>query len=557
MIPNPFWIVPILKPFTDAEQVRELAVKNGLNEAVLLRGAWVFVAQVIDDYGSMDLRDDEALGLAEDFDTNRAFQRDPQTLLPYTSPRARTWKRLQMIVEDAKVETTREFVHALQPLLDGFLSHVEHRFENMSLATGSPANSKQAALNEIALERLIMLSERADKFVQYEEPPGTQKNWAYLLAHRFPAYKACFLHRMRSVNAPRELVTAAARKQKFDSLESAFQNRPTRGPDPLTTFFEGPPSDGSEYEPFYRAVVRPAEEAAKDELHQQLLGRPFDILRSDASGCVALRSPALISLMKGELSDGLPKPLRVLRVLHPGEPPWYTYGVYIERPGTISDYSCWLIFDRIGSTYEGFAGDERKAVEAYLSENSARLDIRDVTIERQHFLRYFEERHPDRSYLAEIEKQRDAFAGRVLEYLTLEYYRANGYPESEISFKDGKLLGDREIDVLAINQAKREAIVVECTLDCFKPDTNRRDIESKIAAIRAKFPTYTVHGACVTTWASLWRRAQEDGLGMIITMQRASLDLHILEDHILPKIPPRLRPMHLRKMYERTGRPGY
>lgn len=277
----------------------------------------------------------------------------------------------------------------------------------------------------------------------------------------------------------------------------------------------------------------------------------------------------LNSLLVGEVMErrghGMGKKLQVIRFKHPGESrgeaPWFSYGILMERHGTISDFSGWLVFTEVGGDYAGLGGTEYFLVESMLRTLRDSVAVRESIIGVKELRNYFmaklheqADETPPHSFsqtdyvrfrVDDLERTNSGLIGRTIEFLAKLYFEESGL-QTSIYFRDSSVLPrDQEIDVLAIDKKSKTLVMVECStnLPIQRIDDFISELNSKAEALMksVRFSGFRhVRKVFVTTrrtFESL--RDKEDIIGRL---RSAEIRLLTVEEDIIP---------HLRRDYRR------
>lgn len=309
----------------------------------------------------------------------------------------------------------------------------------------------------------------------------------------------------------------------------------------------------------------------QEELDERFYWYPTELIDS-ASSKIYTGAATLASLVVGEATlrwrAGVREPLHVIRFRHPGHPPWFSYALLMQRWGTLSDFSGWLVFSDVGGDYAGLGGSQYAEVEDTLDRLGRRVDVVEHLI-AEDGLEEFIEWKTDRSLRKPFHHvgKREAVAyaakargqllghtrGRLLEFLTAERFRRS-LAETRLRYRHRPTLGNREIDVLA-RQGDRITIL-ECSLAI-----PMRDLEAFVDELATKRSLVTQdprHKGCSVSVAFVTTEAALDGLRhdtkLRDALAQAGIELWTLEQHILPGLPKALNSGDLQAMF-RAERP--
>jgi hypothetical protein len=149
----------------------------------------------------------------------------------------------------------------------------------------------------------------------------------------------------------------------------------------------------------------------------------------------------------------------------------------MERYGTISDFSGWLIFTDVGGQYNGLGGNEWKHTENALQDYRKDVMVTELEISIKSLREFFlykikKEVSPLGSVsptdllrfrVDDLERLMTLSRSRILEFLTKLHFEQR-FEDVKINFDDISILPRRrEIDVLAISRSKGLAVVAECS----------------------------------------------------------------------------------------------
>ena len=268
--------------------------------------------------------------------------------------------------------------------------------------------------------------------------------------------------------------------------------------------------------------------------------------------------------------------MRVIRFKHPDIEDWYSYAMLMERAGTTSDNSGWLVFLEVGGDYAGQGGLEYYHTESMLKQLKKWVEVSEFEINLSSFWKFYRDKinravkNPlgsvsdtelMRFRLNEFERLSPHIRGRLLEFITKSFYEVypqvplhEDYPEVHLRFKDPSVMRDnKEIDVLAIRRNARELVVAECKTSIpveqlddligrinFKTECVRRSSHFRnFECIRKVFVTTLKGVADLRSFDAVIQRLRE-----------ASIELLVLEQDILPRLPHRFKQEELQGIFQ-------
>ncbi|MFH1471765.1 MAG: hypothetical protein ABIF85_02610 [Nanoarchaeota archaeon] len=227
---------------------------------------------------------------------------------------------------------------------------------------------------------------------------------------------------------------------------------------------------------FFRTVKEPALNQI-EELDYVLYWYPIDIL--DTLKIYSFNGvPAFISTLLGVLRframKGIKEKTTICRFIHPDKSVKgndYSYGVLIQVYGSlgISDSSGWILSYDCCTDYSGNGGIEHELAERIIKENTAHIEIRELVVTKEAFLKYLADTSisTNKGSFYELEKKtQQSFEssilseakGLIMELIT--YYTLS----KENSSVDWDLKDHGEqLDIKATTE--KEVVLIECKLD--------------------------------------------------------------------------------------------
>ncbi len=213
-------------------------------------------------------------------------------------------------------------------------------------------------------------------------------------------------------------------------------------------------------------------------LHKQLdchfLWGSVSVLDSH-KGMVFSGVPAFVTLLLGSVDlrrrSGDEEPVLARTFKHPVDVEKghsdYSYAIYVEAYGTISDYSGWLVFLDCAGDYSGFAGSLYQMANRHINslKELGTLDHNEVTISRKAFERYLKMHHvgfEGGTSERVIDQQKRVLAdaqGKLFERLVYESLLVGRYLNCSVDVS----IDSEQID--CIGQAETWIDVYECKVD--------------------------------------------------------------------------------------------
>ncbi len=205
--------------------------------------------------------------------------------------------------------------------------------------------------------------------------------------------------------------------------------------------------------------------------------------------------PAFTSLIIGNVeikqkyADG--EPVEVCRFVHPNEDGNdYTYGILIERYGTFSDYSGWVLFVDCCGDYSGFSGSLYMNAEEEIHKytNMGLLNVQEMKIKKEDLESYLGNEiriYREKMMREKLERKKNeilgASRGVILELLSYYVLSESG---KNPRWKEN-LRGD-ETDLIV--DEKEYVRIIEC-----KNNINNINIEKAIRKLKKRAETYETH----------------------------------------------------------------
>lgn len=257
-----------------------------------------------------------------------------------------------------------------------------------------------------------------------------------------------------------------------------------------------------------------------EELDRFFLWYNFELLNSRKkifSGQTAFESVILGEIWKRKIEDPSSK-IKVRKIIHTAdrEPTMFSYAILLEKYGSLSDFSGWLIFQEVGGDYAGFGGDEYLAVEAILKTFEKNIELKQLKVSILTFKNYLQNKslafkrdilsHPfieedddvkERNsskvfYKNEFAKLKGLVGDSVglLMELLAYYWMVYQFGNENVrwAFRDG--LKNKEIDILAVDPKTNELVMIECSVSIEEPTKFIAEINEKVDLL-LKNPAYS------------------------------------------------------------------
>ena len=233
----------------------------------------------------------------------------------------------------------------------------------------------------------------------------------------------------------------------------------------------------------------------EENLQQELLWYPVQAMSGMIFNGVATFARLLVGDVRLKRALNNPDKTIIARFIHPLEYPTaenqhdYTYAIVVDAFGTIADYSGWMVFYDCCGDYSGFAGSEHQFSEMVIKQLLPNLEVKDLTMSKKELLEYlelfsgnlndeYETINVKIPVEGEIKKQKEvlrslsstatiahqntkiqAYKGYLLELLA--YYYLAEKPFIRWRYRNQKILGDDEIDIIARDE-KKALLLISC-----------------------------------------------------------------------------------------------
>ena len=547
-IQDTFWILPLFNIIRGIEEFTDYVGKEAANSRSTFRGYRLLVRRLLDSYLD-DLQGDSFLGLTEDKKTVRAFFVGlPPDKIPPTSEKANLLKNLR--TELQKIATSKDYGMLrtnLESLDRLFMSPLGKIFEiNVEVEAKLSSRIEKGMLLDYVgadflwlhaqdIDRIVPL--RSSEFEEEELADPRVSSWRKKLDYDFEGYKLglAFLWQKLLPEKSTEYVPRLRKAKTWEELSEIsngmrdilFEIDKETGQDSLLAVLFT--KKGVPEKTLFTQVIHTApapELSLHEKIEETLLWYQFDIIDS-ARSKIFTGSSTFTSLLRGEVAErrdhDIKDKLEVIRFKHPAAPgdvPTFSYGLLMERFGSISDFSGWLLFMEVGGDYAGLGGTEYYRTEQYLKVLGKYVNVTELEISlrdlRTFFLDKIKQKRKDvldtsmteteamRFKLDDLNTRMSKALGRLLEFVARSFYEEQGYDDVRIRFMDAQILPNKyEIDVLAISKLKREAVVIECStnvpidnIDDFITEIN---IKTDSLARSTLWPGFSFRKVFVTT----------------------------------------------------------
>jgi hypothetical protein len=251
----------------------------------------------------------------------------------------------------------------------------------------------------------------------------------------------------------------------------------------------------------------------EEKLQQEILWYPVQAMTGMIFNGVAAFSRLLLGDVRLKHAFDNPDKTIIARFVHPVECPTgenqhdYSFAILVDAFGSMADYSGWLVFYDCCGDYSGFAGSEYQFAESIIKKLLPNIQVIDLTISKKDLIDYLQlyssnlaDDYDTTSIKipvnGEIKKQKEilksvsataiiahqhtviqAFKGFLLELLA--YYYLAEKPLIRWRYKNQKLLGDDEIDVIARDKNKT-LFLISCMSSYEGRKIQRLDEQSKL-----------------------------------------------------------------------------
>jgi hypothetical protein len=590
-----FWILPVFQALGNLETLQnEIQERQTDKKQAPFSGLKLLLRVIFRAYLET-FEDDNFLRLTEDRSTSRAFFTGLSVnKIPPSCEKANAIKRLDEVFE--RVYSSKSF-GALKNVLDEidakFIGPLANAFQECCEVQPklNARFSKQSLLTYLAAVKLWSRAGDIERFVSLrtewggrllQDPrvakqrqtldhyfKGYKIGFSFLWKSLLPVESKAFVKQIDGAKDWEELdhVVHFAGRELLQGLEKSFGSSLF-----MTTLFVT--KCIPDKSPFNYLTSQPTviELSRHEQIDQFLLWYQHEVVDS-ASKKIFNGSSAFISLLRGEIAvraehqakDRLP----VVRFRHPGNPVMFSYGVLLERGGTISDLSGWMIFLETGGDYAGNGGDAYMMTEDTLNRFGRSVEVREMVVSRKELDEFFlakigEEYHDIEKSIGEKEeslvrsKELDVrlklAKEMLLELIAKCYYEENDL-ETILHFDDPAILtNNREIDILATDRKARRAFLIECST--YVPPFGSKDLQElvdeingKTAELKAsgKYSGYEIVRILVTSKRSINRLSRRN---QVLELFGANTILvQTLEEEMVPELRNRYRKTEIGQIF--------
>ncbi len=258
----------------------------------------------------------------------------------------------------------------------------------------------------------------------------------------------------------------------------------------------------------------PAPMLSKEEiLQQELLWYPVQAMSGMIFNGVSAFARLLVGDVKLKSSLDNPDKTIIVRFVHPlGYPTTenqhdYSYAIMVDSFGTIADYSGWLVFYDCCGDYSGFSGSEYQFAEMIIKQLTPHLEVKNVVMDKKELLEYlelfsgnfndeYETTNMKIPVNGMVKKQKEmlkglstraiishqhsliqTYKGYLLELLA--YYYLAEKPFIQWRYRNQKLIGDDEIDVVT-NDDTKTLLLISCMTNYEGKKVQKLDDQSKL-----------------------------------------------------------------------------
>ena len=578
------WIVPLVERLSNVRKFEDYAsrVSPDTDPKALLGGFKQLLRVLLLEYRS-NFDHSEFLGLKTDRITDRAvFVGQPPSKMSPTCEKANAIKNLGSLVDeisraknfDSLVTRLKAFEEHLSIPLLGVLRN------NVSKARDVPPKvTKDSLLFDCGVFYLWSVAHDSDRLAPSFSSPleslamkdpkvsSIRKSWDYF----FVGYRlglAYLWHELLPGSSGRIVKQILASKNWDDfyetwipgqrMVEEVFQSQGLKRPLGHEFRKRNSPNKSS-----FRWLLRKATEpglSPGERMDELLFWYQMEMIDS-ARSKIFSGSSTLNSLMIGEVMErkahGVDSKLQVVRFKHadalPRGAPWFSYAVLMERHGSLSDFSGWLLFMEVGGDYAGLGGSEYYLTEATLKMLRKSVEVRESSMSVQSLRQYFlgklkgqakEVPSPTfsqtdyvRFRVDDLEKANSALLGRLIEFLARQYFEEAGL-QSTIYFRDSAILPrNQEIDVLALDSKSGTAIIAECSTNL--PIQRIGDFISELASKEAalkRSERYSSYRKLAKVFVTTRRSIQNLDSKTLGRLTKARISLLTVEDDVIPRL---------------------
>ncbi len=590
-----FWILPVFQALGNLEAVRvEIQGREADKKQAPFSGLKLLLRIILREYLET-FEYDTFLRLTEDRSTRRAFFTGlPVDKIPPSSEKANAIKRLYEMFE--RVYSSKSFAdleNSLEAIDAKFITPLAMAFEECCEVHPklSAKYGKRSLLSQLAavklwsragdIERFVSLRTEWEGRMTHDHRIVTQRDtmdhyfqgykigFSFLWKSLFPIESKGFVEQIDTAKDWEELDHAVhfAGREFLEGLEKDFGSSLF-----MTTLFvtKRIPDKSS----FRDLTSQPpiGVLSRNEQIDQFLLWYQHEVVDS-ANKKIFNGSSAFISLLRGEIAvraeHQVEDQIQVVRFKHPGNPVMFSYGVLLERGGTISDMSGWMIFLETGGDYAGNGGDAYMMTEHTLNRFARSVEVREMVVSRKELEDFFlakigEEYHDIETSLGEKEeslirsKELDTrlklAKEMLLEFITKCHCEEEGL-KTVLHFDDPEILtSNREIDILATDEKVKRAFAIECST--YVPPLGSKDLRELIEEINrkttelkssGKYSGYDIVRVLVTGKRSITRLRRRSHVLELFRANR--IEIRTLEEEIVPELRHRYRKPEIRQIF--------
>ena len=587
-----FWVIPIFRAIKDIDRFRSFATEHDCVEEVpLLSGFRLFLRIIFPEYIEW-LRFGEFFRFAHDMTTDRAFFTGVELdKFPNSSEMANIYKNVREMFEGIyHARTFKSLTEKLDEIDRRFISPLCRAFKinvvpNAALAGRFP---KEDLLRFVAAGNLWYHAHDISKWVPIRDAPFgdilVERGAKYRkeLDFQFPGYKLtlAFVWNDLLGKESQELVAPIVKATTWEELNEvhAVAHRvAVDSPESVYGLSLGSSSffrrHGKANKTLFGDLITSSPEpvlSPDDRIDKALLYYQIELIDSAQSKLFSGAS-TFASLLRGEILQrrtfGNRERMQVIRIKHPGYP-WFSYGILMERFGTLYDASGWLIFLKVGSPGgEGYLFAESMLKGLRDSINIRNLEVDEKTL-RAFYVRkikghlgFSEEEVSETDFarfrVVDLERFRTESLGRLLELVAEAYYKLRGF-DTTIYFDDTTILPNHwEIDLLATSQSRKQVIVVECSLQIPIEGIRRliSEINGKLDMVRksSKYVEYDRFNKVIITSAEALTRLK-NRKRVVAEVTKNDIEILTIENDIIPRLPKRYRHQPLLQLFQSSRR---
>jgi hypothetical protein len=587
-----FWVIPIFRAIKDVDRFRTFAMEHGYVENVpLLSGFRLFLRIMFPQYLEW-LRVSEFFRFTRDTTTDRAFFAGVELdKFPNSSEMANIYKNVREMFESTyHAHSFRLLAEKFDEINRRFILPLSQAFELNVIPNTALAGrfSKEDLLGFVAAGNLWYHAHDISKWVPIRDAPFgdilVERGAKYRkeLDFQFPGYKLAlaFVWNELLGKKSQELVAPIVKATTWEELNAVHGVAHRVAVESLQSdyglslgsslFFR---KQGKVNKTLFGDLITSSPEpvlSLDDRIDKALLYYQIELIDSAQSKLFSGAS-TFASLLRGEILQrstfGNRERVQVIRIKHPGYP-WFSYGILMERFGTIYDASGWLIFLDVGSPGgEGYIFAESMLKGLRNSINIRNFEVDEKTL-RAFYIRkikghlgFSEEEVSETDFarfrVDDLERFRTESLGRLLEFVAKAYYEVQGF-NATIYFDDAAVLPNRwEIDLLATSLARKQVIVAECSLQIPIEGIRRliSEINNKLDMVRksSKYSEYDKFNKVIITSAEALTQLRNKKR-IIAEVTKNDIEILTIENDIIPRLPKRYRRRPLLQLFQSSRR---